>query len=170
MTKLQTYREYSPTTFDRKGLNCPDHQSWLVAPVILTRDSNTLEECNYEVAEAQLAEADPHGADHTELSFGHWACGWFRIMLVKPGTQAAKTALNLKCMLEEYPILCEDAYSAAEADAHDDDACDEHCSLCEGERQDHDYGDCNRGCRYCPDERDADYGDAKRAHMKNEGW
>ena len=36
---MQTYREYSPTSFDVKGLALDDRQDWLVLGVSKTRDS-----------------------------------------------------------------------------------------------------------------------------------
>jgi len=73
------YKDWSPTQVDSCGLNLEDRQDWLVAPVILTRDSECLEQSNFHTAKEMLKEVE-----HEEHEFGHWACGWLRIILVSP--------------------------------------------------------------------------------------
>jgi len=49
--------------------------------------------------------------------FGHWACGWFEIILVRPDTNAAKTAEEIEAALADYPILDECDHSEREMGA-----------------------------------------------------
>ncbi len=127
---LKTYREWSPTQHDTRGLNAPDRQDWLVCPVIRTRDSETLDQANYE---EMLARLEPHADDYEELSFGHWACGWFNIIVVRPDTEAERLVKAAEEDLESYPILSENRLGELEVEKHYDDECDEHCPLCESE-------------------------------------
>ena len=46
--------------------------------------------------------------------FGHWACGWFEIMIVRPGSQCAKQAQAIESALAGYPVLDEDDFSDRE--------------------------------------------------------
>ena len=97
---LQTYREYSPTQFDPRGLSLPDRQDWFVAPVGRNRDSECLAESNF----ASLVKALGGESDTVEIHrFGHWACGWFEIVLVHPSHE--KELGELQCALASYPVL-----------------------------------------------------------------
>jgi len=85
---MQTYSEYAPTSFDHKGLLLPDRQDWLVL-IGRNRDSECLVNSNFDCALAQLGGE----SDHVEVhNFGHWACGWLEIIIVKPDRPEAKIA------------------------------------------------------------------------------
>jgi hypothetical protein len=126
--ELPKYQNWSPTGFDPKGLNCDDQQDWLVAPVSINRDSGPLEQSNWEYVIADL-ERDHADTDWEINRFGHWACGWFEIILLRPGTSAADYATEIADDLQDYCILdesdfcekehecCEEAY---ELDVRDD--------------------------------------------------
>ena len=108
------YSKYSPTQFDIRGLGLPERRDWLVAPCILTRDSEALETSNFECLRRELGVQDGDTEDAEEHSFNHWACGWFNIILVKPGSKAAATAQECEAKLADYAVLDEDDYSERE--------------------------------------------------------
>ena len=112
---MKAYRDWKPSEFDISGLNAPDKQDWLVAPVILTRDSRCFEESNYCTLRKQLD--DTNSEDWAAMEFGHWASGWFKIIVVRPGSKAAQIAQEAESKLEDYPILDEDDWSQRETDA-----------------------------------------------------
>lgn len=109
---LQTYREWSPTSYDVKGLSAEriERGDWLVAPVVRTRNSDTLEESNFAAACKLL---EPLGAEVHR--FGHWGCGWFEILLVPPTARAEVESLAKR--LENYPALAEDDWSERQHEA-----------------------------------------------------
>lgn len=118
---MKTYKEWAPTGCDTRGLGLDERQDWLVAPVIITRDSGIREQSNWEVVKTDLEELPSIGSaeDNTESDvevhrFGHWGPGWFEIMLVRPDSPAAKSAEEWEGCLSEYPIACESHYSELE--------------------------------------------------------
>jgi len=121
---LPSYGDWSPTSFDSRGLNdypggsMEGRSGWRVLPVNRNRDneSDPLTASNWAAAIEALKEVDPDGADHEAHSFNHWACGWFKIILVRPDTDAARIAGELTCALESYPVLDEEAFGAAEVE------------------------------------------------------
>lgn len=101
---MQTYSTYRPTQFDCAGLNLPDQQDWLVLPVGRNRDSGELDQSNFDTALKMLGGE----SDTVEVHrFGHWACGWLEIIIVKPGSDAEKVANEIESSLENYPVLDE---------------------------------------------------------------
>lgn len=121
---MQTYKEYRPTGFDPKGLNGESNgiSDFLVIPCGRNRDSRCLEESNFHAALAMLGgESEPVSDDDNGPvqihRFGHWACGWFEIILVKPGTPQAAMAEVIEAKLENYPVLDDDDYSSREFEA-----------------------------------------------------
>ncbi len=105
---MQTYLEYRPTEFD--GHIDINRDSWIVAPVGRNRDTaSALELSNWE---AQLKELGGE-SDNVEVHrFGHWACGWFEVVLVHP-TMADKVE-HIQDRLDSYPVLDEDLASELE--------------------------------------------------------
>ena len=117
---LSPYRDWSPPSFDVRGLSLPGMQDWLVCPCIQTRDSKLLTRSNFEAqadALAVVAEADNDMEFHT---FGHWGPGWIEIVLVRPGSKAAEVAGGLAAALSAYPILDEAKHSSMEWDEIND--------------------------------------------------
>lgn len=110
---LPAYRDWAPTAADVKGLALPAQQEWLVLPFIRHRDSGTLEKSNFEAALEELRDADPDFELHR---FNHWARGWFEIILVRPGSAAAKKAETLARQYEDYPVLDEERLSELESE------------------------------------------------------
>ena len=110
--------------------------AWRVT-VTRTRDSDILTNTNWDVAVARLTEKcgdeseafeereDVSDAEFTAgvasgwmiVRFGHWAVGWIEHILVAPGTPADDEMQEIESALEGYPVLDEDAFSAAEYDA-----------------------------------------------------
>ena len=119
MSELQTYREFRPTGFDQSGAFLDsDRQNWLVAPCSINRDSDALARSNWEQQLAALPadELDDESITWERHSFNHWACGWFEIVICKPGTEAARICEQLAERLEDYPVLDEGDYSRIEHD------------------------------------------------------
>jgi len=111
---MQRYKDYAPTGFDSKGLNLPGQQNWLVVPVGLTRDSGSFEESNFEAA-IELLDGE---SDTVEVHrFGHWACGWFEIIIVDPKSKQADKAKGIETALENYPLLDEESYCLKQHEA-----------------------------------------------------
>lgn len=102
-----TYAQFRPTACDAKGLGLEERQHWLVVPVSESRDSGALERSNFRTAQKSLPNAERH-------EFGHWACGWFAILLVEPDTADAKAAEEIECALADYPVLCDEDFSELE--------------------------------------------------------
>jgi hypothetical protein len=110
---MQTYREYAPTSFDAKGLLLPDQQDWLVV-IGRNRDSGHLDNSNFDSA---LASMGGESDDVEVHSFNHWACGWLEIIIVRPDTDASRTAEEIRKRLENYPVLNEHDYSKRQYEA-----------------------------------------------------
>lgn len=106
-----TYREFLPTCFDVAGLGCQGRQHWLVAPCGTNRDADALTRANFDALRECLAEVDPTGDDHEIYRFGHWANGWFELVLVRPGSAAAAEAESCEAALADYPVLSENLFS-----------------------------------------------------------
>lgn len=84
---------------------------WIASSEIqINRDSDELTESNWQVFKAGLEETNSD--DWRVLEFGHFACGWYQIIILRPNS--ASYDFYIKCMesLEDYPILDEDHYSA----------------------------------------------------------
>ena len=114
---MQTYKEYQPTQFDRKGAFLQDQGDWLVTPVIQTRDSEALELSNFEVCLSQLGGESETVEVHR---FGHWGPGWFEIIIVKPNTPQSKIAEDIESALSDYPVLDDEHFSELEYNQNTD--------------------------------------------------
>jgi hypothetical protein len=120
---MKTYSQFRPTGFDSTGLGLPERQSWLVLPCGRNRDSDCLTESNFHTALALLGGESESVEVHR---FGHWANGWFEIIIVDP-TDAARvsTAQEIESSLDDYPILDENDFSEREETAANETW--EHC-------------------------------------------
>jgi len=108
--ELQACKDYQPTQFDVKGLNCVEHEICNFKVLLgRNRDSSILENCNFEVALETLGD---NSGDVQVYRFGHWACGWLEVLLVSDkGSEELRTkAGEIVCSLADYPILDEDRY------------------------------------------------------------
>lgn len=109
---LTTYAEFAPTSFDRRGAFLPERADWLVVPCGRNRDSRVLAESNFHVALERLGDESETVEVHR---FGHWACGWFEIILVHPSR--ADEVSEIADALASYPILDESDWSEREYEA-----------------------------------------------------
>lgn len=79
MRKYQKYKEYSPTTWDVKGLGIPNRGEWFVVGFRSRDTTERTTRFNYKLkrmgGESETVEVH---------RFGHWACGWFEIILKAP--------------------------------------------------------------------------------------
>lgn len=110
---MEQYKDWSPTQFDIKGLSNHEYKDWYVLPVIKTRDSDTLELANWQSTLKELTEHTEHIA---VLRFNHWACGWFKIIVVRPNTCAFSIAEDIERALLNYPVLDDVLFSELEHD------------------------------------------------------
>jgi hypothetical protein len=101
------YKDWAPTNFDNKGAFLDDRDDWYVLPTMRTRDSNPLEESNFQTALEMLGDE----SDTLEVHrFGHWGPGWFEIILVHPDRKQEVSDIHVKLM--DYAVLDEDDLSA----------------------------------------------------------
>ena len=78
------------------------------------RDSNVLAESNFETALEMLGGE----SENVQINrFGHWACGWWESLSVKPGTPQFEIAKQIERSLSEYPVLDEEDWSNREQDS-----------------------------------------------------
>lgn len=107
-----TYSKFQSTNYDTRGLGLEDRQDWLIAPVGQNRDSSAWEQSNFAATLARLEKCDYENfEDDVETHrFGHWANGWFEIILVRPGSIAAEEVAKIEKDLANYPLLDEDDY------------------------------------------------------------
>lgn len=116
---MPKYKEWSPTGFDHKGLHVrgddeDEYQEWLVSPFSVTRDTpiGSFERSNFESAKRIMEESGfPEDEDWQVFAFGHWACGWFQIIMVRPETDAAHLMQELLESILDYPLLDDEDYS-----------------------------------------------------------
>ena len=112
---MRTYSEHRPTAFD-SHIEVEGRENWFVV-LGRNRDSDCLTESNFAVALKMLGGE----SDTVEVHrFGHWACGWYELILVQPGTDAEKTARQIRDDLDGYPVLDEDDFSRREQEAADE--------------------------------------------------
>lgn len=116
---MKAYSRWSPTGHDTRGLGLEDRQDWLVGPVGTNRDADVLTRSNWAVVVKDIADADTCGDAHEVHRFGHWACGWFEIVLVRPGTACERVALGWEEALSDYPIACEEHFGETEREEAD---------------------------------------------------
>lgn len=109
---MLTYAKHRPTQFDPAGAFLDDdRQSWLVVPVIQTRDSGPFELSNFAAALALLGGESETVEVHR---FGHWGPGWYEIIIVAPDSPQAKIAEDIEQRLQDYPLLDEEDCSRRE--------------------------------------------------------
>ena len=101
---LQRFQEYQPTSLDSSdnylGDNLDDHQNWYVSNIGLNRDSNLLDQSNFECFTQALKDIEPEGDHWQKHRFDHWACGWFEILILNPIDIYGGDALVLSKALE----------------------------------------------------------------------
>lgn len=110
---MKRLKEFHPTPFDSRsnmiGSDEYDNRSeWYVLPVMKTRDATVLDESNFDSALELLKGYDESVEVH---SFGHWACGWYELILIESDSEAQLIAEGIVKELENYPVVNEDHYS-----------------------------------------------------------
>jgi hypothetical protein len=123
---MRPYREFAPTRFDVRGLN-GEREGIADFGVFLsqTRDSDAYERSNFRIGLARLGGESESVQVHR---FGHWACGWFEIIVVRAGTEAYRMAEEmLERIRDVYPLLDEEDATALEYEENTDAGmvCDE---------------------------------------------
>jgi hypothetical protein len=108
---MQQYKNFRPTGFDIKGLGLEDRQDWLVAPCSTSRDADVLVQANWDSLKKCL---EPFKDQWEEHSFGHWGCGHFEIILIKPDSLAAAECEEIEGSLSYYPVLDDELFSLYE--------------------------------------------------------
>ena len=103
------YKEYKPTQLDYH-IEAKKYEDWYVAPVEITRDTEgySLNFSNY-YSLLEILEKENNN-DFVELSFKHWAVGWFNIILIKSNTELYKKVVEIEKGLQKYPIINIDNY------------------------------------------------------------
>lgn len=115
--KLQTYASFSPSPFDHAGAFLPDRRDWLLAPISRTRDSDCLNESNFEEC---LAALGGESEDVEVHRFGHWGPGWFEIILIRPDSPAQRIAEDIADALANYPVINDEDFSRREWEAYEE--------------------------------------------------
>ena len=120
-TELVRFKDYQPSAFDSNSnyiswdRETEDNVAeWFVVPLIKTRDSRLLEQSNFETATKLL-----HGESDNVmiLNFGHWSCGHYDLILVKPDTPEQQILEDMIEQLDNYPVLDDQHYSELEFNA-----------------------------------------------------
>lgn len=106
-----------------KGRPCAYHDDdgdqWLVTGIGQNRDSGLLDRVNFASAIKILEKA---GIDHEVKRANHWAVGWVEDLMIRVGDDRAIAEIEeIEGALANYPILDDDAYSAAECAQEDED-------------------------------------------------
>ena len=122
---LQTFGEFQPTQFDRKGKGADfENRDWLVSSIQLNRDSGLIEKSNWLTLIDDLGALEPEGGQHWEIHrFGHWVCGWFEKVVLNPNSRDSRVldqALKLESALQDYPILSEDRLERLQLESFND--------------------------------------------------
>jgi len=112
---LEVYKDHVPTVFDSHI--CSELDGFYIAPCSQSRDSDTLTRVNFQVCQDSILRASQH--EDTEVHrFGHWAFGWYELLLIHPDdTEALKVACELSASLEQYGCLDDEVWGAAELEA-----------------------------------------------------
>lgn len=108
---MSTYAEFRPTCFDQH-IAIEDREHWVIAPVGQNRDSNELDQSNFAAALELLGGE----SDTVEVHrFGHWAVGWFEILIVDQADAKRISILDdIARRLDDYPVLDESDWSRRE--------------------------------------------------------
>lgn len=114
---LSTYRDFRPTAFDIAGLHADslDIGDWYVSPCTVNRDSSCLDRANWKAVIESLESANlEEFEDYQIIRFGHWANGWFEILIVHPARPGADIVAEIAAALAEYPIVSDGIFSDLE--------------------------------------------------------
>ena len=86
--------------------------TWWIMPVKRSRDGSALDESNFRCMLRELGGESEHVEVHR---FGHFACGWYEILLINDENEELfKKAINIACALTNYPVVDEEDFSELE--------------------------------------------------------
>src|SRR5689334_6542750 len=109
---LANWTRRDPVLGSRVNYMGDDLSGLKVVPVSRNRDTGPMDESNFETALARLGGESETVQIHR---FGHWACGWYELLLVDPSDATARAeAERIARDLERYPLLDEDDASRRE--------------------------------------------------------
>lgn len=108
---MQKYQQFRPTALD-SHINLDNRENWLVLSFTQNRDSECLDRSNF----LQALEALGGESGSVEVHrFGHWANGWFELILIDPNCESTvKIAYELERWIENYPVLNDEHFSELE--------------------------------------------------------
>lgn len=107
--------------------NMDDQMDWITSTEIqINRDSDELTESNWQVFIDGLEKTNSE--DYRILRFGHFACGWYEIVILKPNSASYDFYVQCLETLEDYPILDEDHFSALQYENFNKLIEDHYCS------------------------------------------
>lgn len=113
---FERYAEFRPTAFDT-NIDI-DREDWYVMPVNQNRDSGCLQKSNFNSFLKGLGGEKGWVEVHR---FGHWANGWFEIIIVSPTAhKTLEKAYDMASALENYPILDDEDFSELEHEEEHD--------------------------------------------------
>jgi hypothetical protein len=107
--KKLTLRAYPPAD------GCEHMLDWEAAPVGQTRDSDPLTRANFDALCDRLDTADPYGKDWDYVRWPHWKCGWNEVIFVRPESECARIAGDVREQMKTYPCLDEGLWGKYEA-------------------------------------------------------
>jgi hypothetical protein len=108
------YSGFKPTGFDNH-IQIEDRENWHIMPISINRDTEScITLSNWQVCQDMMNKANIEYEVH---NFGHWACGWFEILLVSPDSQ--DFVEEIENLLSQYPILNDDHHSNMEIEKDD---------------------------------------------------
>ena len=85
--------------------------NWECAPISLCRDSDPLEQANFDAFVDLLDKADPYAAAWEIIYFDHFAVGWTGHVFINPASAPLiKLADEARAQLAKYPCLNEDLW------------------------------------------------------------
>lgn len=93
---MKSFKDWAPTGFDTRGLGLPEKQEWFVCEFGQNRDSDLVTIQKFSALVRRLDKIDPDRNDHEVHRFGHWACGWFEIVIVRPDSECARSEERLE--------------------------------------------------------------------------
>ncbi len=116
---LDRWSPKGPTPFDSAanyGSHTDEDLTRSYVAIGQNRDSDALTRSNFQVISTELEEL---GAEIHR--FGHWACGWYELVLVhETNEKALRRADEWAAALEDYPVACDDHFSELETNESQD--------------------------------------------------
>lgn len=126
-TTLRTWTPNGPTAYDSSANYAGANLRGMLCVISRNRDSDALDNSNFETALTRLGGEDTCEDDGTYsssgvfvASFNHWACGWYETILIDPrapeSEKAIREAESILSDLENSPALDEDDWSRRQYD------------------------------------------------------